>query len=59
MDYCMVCDEELVHPVQLDCEHEFCFHCLLPWLRWSLMNTMLVCPLCDEEVVHMSLEIVS
>jgi len=55
MDFCFICDNSLTHPIKLDCDHQFCFHCLLPWFRWALMKTMFVCPLCDEEVVHLTI----
>ena len=53
MDFCFICDNSLTHRIKLDCDHQFCFLCLLPWFRWALMKTMFVCPLCDEEVVHL------
>ena len=53
MDVCFICDNVPTCPIKLDCDHKFCLHCLLPWCRWALMKTMLICPMCDEEVFTM------
>ena len=55
-DICLFCDALKLNGIKLDCEHEFCFQCLLPWFRSSLMKKALVCPRCDAAVVHMTID---
>ena len=57
MDYCWICDNVYTNPIKLlDCDHKFCFHCLLCWFRHSLMKTTFACPRCDEEVDEMEID---
>ena len=53
---CLICDRVHADPIKLDCECQFCFHCLLSWFRWVLMKASLVCPLCNERVEHMAIK---
>lgn len=43
---CSVCTEYLIYPVNLTCEHIFCFHCLKEWLN----NDHRRCPVCRTSI---------
>ena len=53
---CLICDRAHADPIKLDCECQFCFHCILSWFRWVLMKAPLVCPLCNKRVGHMTIK---
>lgn len=44
---CSVCTEYLIYPVNLTCEHIFCFHCLKEWV-----NDHRRCPVCRTRILN-------
>ena len=55
MDVCLICDGAVKEAAVLACGHRFCFHCIMPYLRWFVVSSVFTCPQCQDPLLSMEI----
>ena len=43
---CIICQEAMINPIELDCGHEYCYTCI----KGTIINIGTECPLCRKQI---------